>query len=481
MSLRKSAVKGLLWSFVESWGRQGVSSLIFLLLARFLAPETFGLVALSDLFVSFMRLFVDQGFAQAIVQKEDLEDEHLDSAFWISLVLGVLLTVLSTPVAYLAASLYEEPKLVPIIIVISFGFVFISLSSVHEAVLSRNFAFKSLAIRSFIAILASGIVGVSLAYYGFGVWSIVGQQLSYGAISTLTLWFASSWRPKLRFSLSHAKELLQFGLNIVGFKIVDYFGLKADNMLVGYFLGPVQLGYYVVAYKLLLVMRQLLISVISKVALPVFSRIQNEPQKLRAAFYNVTQLSSFCTFPIFVGASVLSPEIVKAVLGEQWLPSSAAMEILLLLGPLHAISYYNSSIILAKGRPDLRLHIQIVNVIVSIIGFVLVVRFGIVAMALCCVVCGYLVFPLSILAVHKLIKIDFKKYLTQYIGPLTGSAVMAIVIHICTNYLEDITGPYSLLALCSIVGSVSYLPVAALFTPNIFGRFRKLTKHVYEK
>lgn len=469
-----------MWSFIESWGRQAVSSLIFLLLARLLVPEAFGLIALADLFVSFMRLFIDQGFAQAIVQKEEIEPEHLDSAFWISLAFGLSLTAINIPVAYLAAHLYSEPRLIPVITVISLGFIFNALSSVQEAILSRELAFKSLAIRSFVAISISGVLGISLAYYGFGIWSIVTQQLSYIVIGTITLWSASQWRPGLKFSLSHAKELFSFGINIVGFKFVNYFGLRTDDMLIGFFLGPVQLGYYTVAYKILLTMRWVLISVVSRVTLPVFSRLQKEPEKLRKAFYNVTQFSSFFAFPIFIAASVLSPNLIAVFLGEQWSQSIPVMRILLLLGPLQAISYYNSSIILAKGRPDLRLYVQVVNVCVNIIGFIVAVRFGIVAVALSCVIRGYLVSPVSLSVINKLIQIDVKKYLTQYIGPLTSSAIMAAVLYSSEYYLEGvIANQQVLLGLCVVIGFVSYLGAIALFSPHIVKKLWGFTKKAY--
>lgn len=313
-NLREKAVKSVIWTAIESWGRQAISLVVFFILARLLSPENFGLIALAYIFIEFVQIFVDQGFSVAIIQRQEIDAEHLDTAFWTTLGISILLTVLSIAGAGLVADLLKQPQLIPIIQYLSISFTLSGLSSVQQAVLERRFAFKSLAIRSLLAVIIGGIVGVVMAFFNFGVWSLVGQQISSSLVQVLVLWRVSNWRPGFKFSVIHAKELFTFGINISAFNIINFFNRRSDDLLIGYFLGLVALGYYSVAYKLLLVMMQVLITTTTKVALPIFSRLQGEPERLLNAFYSATQFTSLLVFPVFLCVPALAPEFIKVFL-----------------------------------------------------------------------------------------------------------------------------------------------------------------------
>ena len=297
MNLRQKAVKGVVWSAIQSWGRQAIAFIVFALLARLLAPEVFGLVALAGVFLAFTQVFLDQGFADAIIQRQQLDPEHLDTAFWTNLCIGLLLTLLGIAVAGLVADLFNQPQLTPIIRWLSLSFLLRALSAVQDAIFRRNLAFKALAVRSLMAVFAGGLVGVTMAFMGFGVWSLVGQQLVDSLVQVIVLWLASDWRPRINFSAKHFKDLFSFGINVVGINILNFLNTRSDDFLIGYFLGSVALGYYSIAYRLLLIVAQLLIGVINGLAMPVFSRLQGEPEQLRKAFYTGTQLCSLVAFP----------------------------------------------------------------------------------------------------------------------------------------------------------------------------------------
>lgn len=468
MNLRQSAIKGVIWSAIEAWGGQAISFIVFSLLARLLNPETFGLIALAGLSIAFMQVFIDQGFGEAIVQRKDLETEHLDTAFWVSLGLGLALMAISIPAASIVAGFFKQPQLTSIIQWLSLGFLFSGLSSVQNAVLSRKLAFKSLSIRSLIAIASGGLVGVSMAFLGFGVWSLVGQQLTNGSVGVLVLWRASDWRPGFRFSLKHFRELFSFGVNILGFNILNFFNARSDDLLIGYFLGPLQLGYYTVAYRLLATMTGVLISTITKVTLPTFSRLQQEPERMRNAFYKVTEMSSLITFPIFMGVAALTPELIEVLFGKQWLPSAPVMQLLILIGPLQAILFYNSSVLTALGRPDLRLKIHLLNTLANVIGFFIAVKWGIVAVAATYTIRGYLIAPVSITAINKLIGLDLRSYLSRYRGSVSATAAMVGAMLGTRFLLKDIDNPYLIIGACSSIGCLVYLKSIQLVSPKLF-------------
>ncbi|MGB3404112.1 MAG: lipopolysaccharide biosynthesis protein [Microcoleaceae cyanobacterium] len=468
MNLRQQAAKGIVWSAIQKLGNQAVSLVVFFCLARLLAPEAFGLIALASVFLAFVQIFLNQGFAEAIVQREELEPEHLDTAFWVSLVISIVLTIISISIAGIVAQGFQQPELAPIIRWLSLGFLLSAFNSVQQAIFRRDLAFKPLAIRSLVASFFGGIVGVAMAFLGCGVWSLVGQQLTNNIVGILVLWWASDWKPGFKVSQKHFHELFHFGINILGFNLLNFFNRRSDDFLIGYFLGATALGYYTIAYRLLLLMTNLLTNTMAQVALPTFSRLQSQPEKMRRAFYTATQLSSLVAFPAFLGMAILAPELVPMVFGENWLPSIPVMQILSIIGILHAIEYFNQSVILAMGKPSWRFKINAVNAVGNVIGFLVVVHWGILAVAAAYVIRGYLFLPLPLWAIHKLIKIDFKTYASQFVAPFTSAIVMVSLITGIKIYGGDLLNLPLLITICTGTGILTYSLMIRWLAPQLF-------------
>jgi PST family polysaccharide transporter len=468
MKLREKAAKGVFWSVAQQWGMEAISFLTFIFLARLLTPEEFGLVALAAVFMHFIKIFVDQGFGAALVQRADLEREHLDTAFWISMLMGVLLTAIMMAASGLVAGFFEEPRLAPILIWLSLGFLFGAFGSVQQSILRRNFAFQSLAARSLAATTAGSIVGVSMAFAGFGVWSLVAQNLVQNLTDSLTLWWASDWRPRLFFSKKHFQDLFGFGISIVGSKTLEFSNRRSDDFLIGYFLGPTQLGLYSMGYRLLLVMIRMITGITNFVAAPTFSRLQDDPERMRRVYYKVTQYTSMLAFPAFIGMGLIAPELIPALFGENWAPSVPVMQILTLIGLLSSVLIFNGSILKAYGKPSWHLGILGLTSVCTVIGFLLVVRLGIVAVAASFVIVSFLLAPISYIAVHRLIHINFKTYLGQIVIPLTASLIMVVVVTGLKYLLRDQDlNEYLELVIYVLAGIVTYLLVVGLTARSI--------------
>lgn len=477
MDLKKKTLKGIIWSFVQKWFGQVISTSVFLLLARLLGPEAFGLTAMVSVFMAFMQTFLDQGFAQAIVQREDLEAEHLDTAFWISIIIGLVLTIITVISAGSIANFFGEIQLESMIRWISLNILLISLQSVQTAILRRQFEFKALAVRSLLATSISGLVSLVMAFQGFGVWSLVAQQLVNQFVLCLMLWCVSDWRPGFQISLKHCHELFTFGINIMGLNVVRFFNRRSDDILIGYFLGSEALGYYAVAYRLLLVMINLLTSSTTQVALPAFARLQNDKERLRHAFYRATQLTSVLAFPAFLGIVVLAPELVKTLFGDQWLPSVPVMQVLALSGILHSVSYFNITIINAMGRPSWSLLISSTTAFFNVIGFLVFVRFGILAVAIAFVANEYLLSPASIWAVRKLIQIRIDEYLSHYLAPLIASSTMVFSIITARHFIGSYLELSILIGIYSLLGAVVYVTTIFLLDRNLFKRIMDILNY----
>jgi PST family polysaccharide transporter len=441
-------------------------------------PESFGLVAYATVFTAFAQIFVDQGFSDAIVQFPTLDREHLDTAFWISILAGALLTIATIAASGLIANAFHEPRLIPVLKWLSPIFILSALSSVQQSLLRRNLAFKSLTVRSLIAMVASGIVAVIMAFLGFGVWSLVAKLLVDGVVSFIVLWKVSDWRPTFHLSRKHFKELFSYGINIVGGNFVDFLSVRSDDFLIGYFLGSVALGYYTLAYNLLLVMTDLLVSVPNLVAFPIFSKIQDDPTRLKSAFFDVTQLQSIIAFPIFLGILIVAPEAVRVLYTDKWAASIPVMQILMLIGIVRSAIYFYSSIFRAAGKPSWRFGIYSLTAVLNVVGFLIVVKMGIVAVAASYVVVSYILMPLYFLMIRKLINVSIRSHLMQYVPALVSSLIMIVVVLVFKYFVGQNFSVTIRLVIFVLAGVAAYLLSIRLIRPSLYTKMLELAKMV---
>jgi O-antigen/teichoic acid export membrane protein len=481
MSLKQEAIRGVTWSAAQKWGVRLISFFVMLILARLLLPESFGLVAYASVFISFAGIFLDQGFSDAIVQFPNLEREHLDTAFWMSVLTGTVLTIATIAASGLIANAFHEPQLVPVLKWLSLSFILSALNSVQASLLRRNLDFKSLSLRSLISTLTSGVVAVTMAFLGFGVWSLVAKLLVDAAVSVIALWQVSNWRPSLRISGKHWKELFSFGGHILGGNLVDFLSVHSDDFLIGYFLGPIALGYYTLGYNLLLVMTDLLVSVPNLVVFPIFSKIQDDPNRLKSAFFELTELQSVIAFPIFLGIAVVAPEAVRVLYTDKWAASIPVVQILMLIGIVRSAIYFYSSIFRAAGKPSWRFGIYTVTAGLNVVGFLLVVRMGIVAVAASYVIVSYLLMPLYFLMIRKLIHVSIRSHLKQYIPALASSLIMVAVVFIIKYFVGQNYSVTIRLVVFVLAGVGTYLLAIRLIRPGLYRKMLELAQMALPK
>lgn len=468
MNLREKAIISVLWSATQTWGVRVISFLVMIVLARLVAPEAFGLVAYATVFLAFAQIFVDQGFSDAIVQFPQLDREHLDTAFWVSILTGGLLSAISFGASDAVAALFHEPQLAPILKWLSPVFFLSALSSVQQSILRRNLAFKALTLRSLTANLSGGLIAVIMAFGGYGVWSLVAKLLVSALVNMIMLWQVSDWRPGFRLSIKRFRELFLFGIHIVGGNFVDFLSVHSDHFLIGYFLGPVALGYYTLAYNLLIVMTDLLISVPNAVAFPILSSLQGDSASVKRAFGQVILLQSIIAFPIFLGTGALSSEVITQLYGIAWINSIPVLRLLMLIGMVRSATYIYSSVFRAAGKPSWRFGIYLLTAIMNVIGFVFVVRLGIVPVAISYVIVCYVLMPLYFLMVRNLIGVPIHLHLNQYGPAVVSSFVMVTAIYALKFLIgEQMILPVRLSVLV-LAGAATYLLTLRLTYPPAF-------------
>ena len=471
-NLEKKAVQGLFWSVVEKGGIQATQFITFLVLARLLQPEVFGLISLANIFIHFVQSLVGSGFSSAIVQRKQLEKEHLNTAFWVNLAIGALLTGVGIFSASTIASFFEQPDLAPIISWLSLNVLINSAAGTQQALLTRRLNFRELAKCRVFSLLVGSVTGVSMAFAGFGVWSLVSQALVANLLGVCLLWQVSDWRPELKASFNHFKDLASFGINFIGISLLVFFSRRIDDFLIGYFLGPTALGYYTIAYKLFLTIIQILQQGVHKVSLPTFSKLQDNLPGLQRAFYTATTLTCFVTFPAFLGMAAVAPELVRIIFGEQWIPSIPIMQILVLNGILISAMSFTGPIIMAMGKPSWNLFLLFIITFVKTIAFLFVVQHGIVFIAIALVVSNYLALPIRLWITKRLVNVSWLRLSKQLIAPILASIIMVIIILTSKALLQNWLDTRILLTGYIALGVLAYILLTWLMAPHLFQKLR---------
>ena len=462
--LEGRALQGVFWSVIQSLGGRGLSFAVFVILARLLTPADFGLLAMAGVFIALLEVLVQQGFSAAITQREHLEPTHESTAFWTNTALSVFMGAALWASAGWVAKLYAAPDLAPVVRWLSAVLPLRALVAVPVGLLQRRLEFRVLAVRSIFGAFVGGVAGVVAAFAGWGVYALVVQQLLGALAAALAVWGAAAWWPRLTFSMRHLRELLGFSVHLVGASLLDFLNRRSDDFLIGLFLGGVALGYYAVAYRVLRVMTQAMAKTGTVVAFSAFSRLQGEPDRMREAFYRSTQAASVVATPVFIGLAVVAPTAVPLVFGEQFAQSGIVLQVLALIGVVHGVSYYNFAVYVGIGRPDIRLKLLAVHTTVNVLAFFVVVRWGIVAVAAAYVIRAYVLIPLDVLALRRLIGVSPRRYFGNFAPAALSSAAMVVALVVVQRLAF---GPAPELLVSIAVGAAVYSTGLYLLAPAL--------------
>jgi PST family polysaccharide transporter len=428
--LQGRVARGLSWTIVDTWGSQVLALIVFVLLARLLTQVDFGVVATAAIFVSFAGLLVDQGLGDAVIQRTTLTRRQLDTAFWASMLTGLVIAVAAIVLAIPIAALLGQPLLQPIIQVLSVTFVLSGLASIQTDLLRREMAFGSLAIRRIGAVIVGGVVGVGMAFAGYGAWSLVGQQIAAALASVVMLWTVTPWRPSRQFSREDFGELFGFGIRVVGGDVLNWISRNIDNLLVVVFLGVLPVAFYTVAYRILDTSQTLLVNAARKLIFPTFSRLQHDPERIRRAYSRMNRASSALTLPGYIGLALVAQEATVTLFGAKWAASGPVAAVLFLIGPVLTLQAFSGALFNAVGRPDVTLRFRLVTTITNVVGFLIAVLIfrDILAVAAAFVVRAYLLLPLNLLWMRKYGHINIREHLLELRGVVIATAVMTAAV-----------------------------------------------------
>lgn len=351
------------------------------ILARLLTPEDYGLIGMVGVVTGFIAIFKDLGLSAATIQKAEITNEQISTLFWLNVTVSAGIMVLTALLSPAVAWFYGEPKLTGITIAYAGGFLLGGLAVQHEALLRRRMRFTALAVAEIVSLVVGIIVAVTLAWHGMRYWALVSSQLSFGLIYALAVWISCRWRPGFPVRNSGVRSMLAFGGNLTGFSIVNYFARNLDNLLIGRFWGPEQLGLYARAYQLLLLPIDQINTPITAVAVPALSRLGDAPERYRQAYLRLLEKVALLTMPAMAFMIASSDWLVSIVLGPKWAGVSRIFSLLGIVGLVQPIASTAGWLFVTQGRTNDMFKWGIIGSAITIVAIVAGLKWGAVGVA----------------------------------------------------------------------------------------------------
>ena len=380
MSLKQKTVNGVLWSAVDNFAGQGITFIVGLILARLLTPSEYGLIGMLAIFIAVSESFINSGFSNALIRKKDATQVDLSTVFYFNLVVGVLFYFILFFSAPYIALFFKEPQLDALLKVLALGLIISSLTIIQRTTLTKRIDFKLQTRISIIAAIGSGIIGVTMAYKGFGVWSLVAQTLSRQTINSLFLWLWNKWRPIWVFSIASFKELFAFGSRLLVSGLIDTVYRNIYYIVIGKFFSAQELGYYTRAQAFKDLPAQNLNEIMSRVTYPVLAQIQDDKILLKAGYKRMIKSIMYVSMILLAGMAAIAEPMIITLIGEQWRPSIIYLQLLTFVGMMYPLHSLNLNMLQVQGRSDLFLRLEIIKKLIAIPVIIIGVFFGIKAM-----------------------------------------------------------------------------------------------------
>lgn len=427
-SIGRKIISGAAWTAVETWGRQAAMFAVFVILARHLGPEAFGLIALAMVAPIILAVPVTKGIPEALIQRPEIEPLHLDSAFWLLTVTGVLLSALIWMFSGVVAAAFGQPLLEDLVRWTSAIVAIQALAAVPTAVLKRQLNFRLFATRTLLGTAIGGTLGIVMAIAGFGMWSLVWMQLAKSTVETTVILIGSSWRPRLRYSYARCRDLFGFAGPIVGQSLWNFVNDEMPKVILGTFLGPYAVGIYTLARKPLELIVEVFLGPLMAVTMPALARLQNEPEKIDRFFNTTVRVAGIAGFPAFIGFAAIAPVAVPFIFGQQWASGIVAVQILMLLGLQRTIDSLCGFTILALGHSGLILKLNMAYTALGVILLTAAAQTSLETTIAALVACNLVLLPVFLFFVQRIAHIDVLKPLTIFPRLAIAAAIMFVAV-----------------------------------------------------
>lgn len=426
--LRRETAKGVIWSGVDKVANGGIMFLANIVLARLLTPKDFGLLAIIAIFVQISQTFIDSGFSNALIQKKDRSQADYSTVFLFNLAISIGFYIILFFCAPLISHFFEDEKLTALTRVVGLNLIIGALVSVHKTRLTIKLRFKIQAVISLIASVTSAVISITLAYNGLGVWSLVLLTLINISLQTVLINVFIKWKPSLLFSKKSFHQLFSYSSKLLGASLTHLLYRNIYPIVIGKKFSPIELGFFNRADTFAMYAPYTISSIVSRVAFPIFSRIQDDNARLRNAYSQYIIYSSLLIFPILIGMIVLAEPLTLLMLKEKWLPMVPMLQILCIDWMTDHLCSINLNILYVKGRSDLAFKLEVIKKTIAIGIFFISIYWGIIGVCWGRVVYSCFAVYLNSFYTKRLIGISLWQQLKDIAIPLLQAIGMGVII-----------------------------------------------------
>lgn len=436
-SLKTKTKKGLYWSAASNFANQGMRFVFGLILARLLTPDAYGVIGMLGVFMCVIQVFIDCGFSQALIAKQDRTQTDFSTEFFFNIGVGIVGYIILFVAAPFIADFYNMEILSPVLRVIGLGVVINSLCVVQTAQFSIRLDFKTPAKIGISTNLFSGIVGIIMAYFGWGVWALVFQQVFSGLLNGVLVWIFAGWRPTLEFSKDSFKYLWNYGSKVLASSLIQQVYDNLYPLVIGKFFSARQLGLYSRAQGFASLPSSNISGILGGVTFPILSKINNDPPRVIEIYRRMIKTAAFIIFPLMLGLLAVANPLVKVILNQQWYGCIIILQLLCCALLWQPISYINLSILKVLGRTDIILKLEIIKRIVGILSIVCSVPFGIVGMCIGYIILYLLCFLLNTVYISKVTQVPLRCYVVDILPPLVNSFMMSGLVMLSIYFVSS--------------------------------------------
>ncbi len=461
MSLHKKMAEGASWALLEKIGSQGISFVVFAIIARLVGPEEYGLVSLCYIYLALAyTLFTSM--VDGVVNLHIRDDLRLSTLFWGVVASGFALGGLCFIAAVPFAAIMEQPRLLPLLRWFSLLPILFSFSAVPTILVTTSLNLKIFTIRTIVATLSGGIVGIVLALKGFGAYAIVAQQIVVYTVINIIIWPGSGWRPRFMFSSQELVNILKPGLKMSGSLFVTFTEQQIPRLLIGHFLGPVAVGHFAFVTRIRLSLQEVLIYPVSIVSYPAFARILKDTGEQKKILSILVALSGAIVFPSVIWAIVTAPIYVPLLFGAPWMPAIPVLQLFLITGACLPLLTILRDFLRAHNHMGAFLKMQLIIAVIGLIVTFLLVPHGLILMAQGLVVFSLLSMPVYVHLVNKQIKISLWRDCLGLWAPVAACTGMAGVLYLFNNSAFHSGQPWVLLMTDAVLGFLAYVVIYSL-------------------
>lgn len=418
----------MIWRFLERCGAQGVTFLVSVVLARLLDPSVYGTVALVTVFTAILQVFVDSGMGNALIQKKDANDLDFSSVFYFNLSVCLLLYICMFFAAPLIAAFYNMPDLTPVVRVLSLTLIISGVKNVQQAYVSRNMLFKKFFFATLGGTIGAAVIGIWMAWKGYGVWALVAQHLFNATLDTIILWVTVKWRPKRAFSLESLKGLFSYGWKLLVSALLDTGYNNLRSLIIGKLYTSADLAFFNRGKQFPNLIVTNINTSIDSVLLPTMSKEQDNRDRVRDMTRRAIKTSTFIMMPLMMGLAVCAEPLIRIVLTDKWLPAVFFLRVFCFTYAFYPIHTANLNAIKAMGRSDLFLKLEVIKKVVSIAALVSTMFISVEAMALALPVTSILGQIINSWPNRKLLDYSYRAQMLDMLPQIGLSAVMGAII-----------------------------------------------------